>query len=382
MGEKNLSVQDDYYIFPVGSVYYVQFRDPVTRKIMPKKSTGCRNKTLARHWAQEEWERRSATAGLSNDLFGEYAAPFFTGGINDPFEIRKHSNDERMAIKTRIDYRADLVNHILKDPVCQKKLALIKRADSVALRDRLIASFGFSRKAKRIWQAYKNIIHTALESGIIENDSVRRVNISYTKQKRAATSIDNVIALLDPENWENPRLRLAVMTGGIVGLRAGEIRGIKWKDIDAENNIIRVDREYIDLEGEKLPKREKTRVTIYPEVLKAVLEPLRGGPEERVFTISKRGALSYHKLRDAMNEATAKAGIPRITFHGLRHSIQTALRGGGVNPELLRATFGWTDEEVQEGYTHRLLYDLSPQREATDKLFGKMKESAPWQNGN
>jgi site-specific recombinase XerD len=81
-----------------------------------------------------------------------------------------------------------------------------------------------------------------------------------------------------------------------------------------------------------------------------------------------------------MNEATDKAKIPHITLHGLRHSIQTALLGNGVNPELLRATFGWTDEEVQEIYTHRELYDLPPQREITDKLFEKMKDGTLWQD--
>ena len=373
MGEKSLTVQDDYYVFPVGDIYYVQFRDPATRELLSKKSTGLRNKTVAKKWAQEEWDRRCAISGLSKDLFGEYAAPFFTGENNDPFEIRKRNNEKRIGIKTRKNYRSDLINHLLKDPICQKKIALIRRGDSAALRDRLIAAFGFSRKAKRIWQAYKNVINTALESGLTENDSVRRLNISYTKNRRAATSIANVITLLNPKYWDNQRLRLAVMTGGIVGLRAGEIRGIKWCDIDAENDIIRVDREYVDYEGEKKPKCEKTRITIYPELLKALLEPLRGDPDDRVFTISKRGPLSYQKLRESMNEATAKAKIPRITLHGLRHSIQTALRGDGVNPELLRATFGWTAEEVQEGYTHRLLYDLEPQREATEKLFAKMK---------
>jgi integrase len=344
MGEKSLSVQDNYYVFPVGKVYDVQFRDPATRKIQSKISTGKRNKIIARKWAQEEWER-CAISGLSDGLFGEYAAPFFTGQNNDPFEIRKRNNEERIGVKTRIDYRADLVNHLLKDSICQIKIAHIRRSDSVALRDRLTTAFGFSHKAKRIWQAYKNIIHTTLESGHIENDSVRRLNISYTKNQRKATSISNVIALLDPKHWENQRLRLAVMTGGIVGFRAGEIRGIKWRDIDVKDSIIRIDREYIDYEGEKKPKREKTRVTIYPEVLKVLLEPLRGNPDDRVFAISNRGPL-YKQLRRAMSNDTEKAKIPRITLHGLRHSIQTALRGDGVNPELLRATFGWTGEEV------------------------------------
>jgi predicted transposase/invertase (TIGR01784 family) len=41
----------------VGAVYYVKFRDPITRQLLSKKSTGQRNKTAARQWAKEEWER-------------------------------------------------------------------------------------------------------------------------------------------------------------------------------------------------------------------------------------------------------------------------------------------------------------------------------------
>ena len=43
----NITVQKDYYLFPRDGVFYVQFRDPVTRKLLPKKSSGSRNRTLA-----------------------------------------------------------------------------------------------------------------------------------------------------------------------------------------------------------------------------------------------------------------------------------------------------------------------------------------------
>jgi hypothetical protein len=48
MGQKRSAVQDDFYIFPVGAVYYVKFRDPVTRQLLSKKSTGKKKKTAAR----------------------------------------------------------------------------------------------------------------------------------------------------------------------------------------------------------------------------------------------------------------------------------------------------------------------------------------------
>jgi integrase len=298
-----------------------------------------------------------------------------------PHETAKKAKGEHFAVKVRKDYRAHLEKHILPDPICKKQIALINRADSIAFRDRLIARFGYTRKSCLIFQAYKNIIHTALEKGIIDTDPVIRLSVAVKKGTRAATDLENIKKLLSPEYWTHPRLRLAVMTAGLVGLRAGEVRGILWKDLDPDNRRIHVDREIIDIEGEKKPKWEKTRTTIYPLALKKLLEPLRGAPNDRVFAISKRGPLSYKTLHDEMAAAIEKSGIPHITLHGLRHSIQTALRGAGVNPELLKATFGWTDDDVQETYTHRELYDLSQQLEITDDLFDDSENEKENNNG-
>jgi integrase len=371
LGQKK-AVQDDFYLFLVGDVYYVKFRNPATRELLTKKSTGQRSKTLAMKWAREEWERRCKMAGVSKMSLGEYATPFFTGQNDDPFEIRTRADGRHLAVKTRIDYRTDLNKYILTDNIAQKTISLITRVDSIDFRDRLIAQFGFSRKSKRIFQSYKNIIHTALEKGLTQIDSVNRLNVSYDKRRRAAVGISDLKKLFKPDNWENPTIRLAAITAGMIGLRAGEIRGIKWGDIDLKNEEIHILREIIEREGIKLPKWGKTRTTVYPKSLQALLEPLRGDPDQWLFSVSKRGPIAYCTLREGFVAAVQKAEIPEITLHGLRHSIQTALRGRGVNPELLRATFGWGDEDVQEGYTHRDLYDLSPQMEHTDNLFNEL----------
>jgi integrase len=371
MGQ-SIAVQDDFYIFPVGKVFYVKFRDPLTRELLSKKTTGYKNKTIATQWAREEWQRRCALAGTSDTLLGDYAKFFFTGLEDDPYELKIRAAGRKIGIQTRRAYRSDLEDYILPDPICKKCIALITRSDSIDFRDRLIARFGFTRKTKRIFQPYKNIIHTALEKGLTTLDSVIRLDVAYTKQKRAATTIDNIKILMEPKYWTNQKLRLAALTAGMIGLRAGEIRAIKWKDFDPGNNTVHIVRNYIDTEKEKLPKWGKTRSTIYPKILQHLLEPLRGNPEDRVFEITPQHPVGYKTLRLAFNKAIEEAKIPKITLHGLRHSIQTALRGRGVNPELLRATFGWGGEDVQENYTHRNLYDLSPQMEHTDNLFSEL----------
>jgi hypothetical protein len=119
---------------------------------------------------------------------GDYAKLFFTGNDDDPYETKVRANGGHLAVKARRNYRSDLEKYILPDPVCQKSIPLIRRNDSIDFRDRMIALFGFSRKAKRIFQAYKNVIHTALEKGLTQIDSVQRLNVAYTKQKRPATT--------------------------------------------------------------------------------------------------------------------------------------------------------------------------------------------------
>jgi integrase len=206
----------------------------------------------------------------------------------------------------------------------------------------------------------------------------------------------NVKNLLLKKNWPNKTIWLAAMTVGMTGVRAGEVCSLMWQDIIIEKKIIFISRSYNIYEGVKSTKSGKPRIFPYPKALQVILEPHRGDPMSYAFSIKEGKPLAYYALRSAMkraknrvaketvNEKKKTAGekgiteedkkkiencIAKITLHGLRHSINTALLEAGVNPELLRASFGWVDKETQEIYTHRDLYNLAPQSEAIDVLF-------------
>jgi len=362
------AVQKDFYVFPRDGVYYVQFRDPITRKLLPKKSPGLRNRTMAERWARQEYDRRCSEIGKADLVLRDYAERFYVEGC--PHEAERKANGLTFGKKTSFDYRHMLVTYIMPDPICDKRLCDITRPDTLNFRDRLIQKFGYTRKSQLILQAYKNIVQAAFERGLTDTDSTARVIIRLqNKTKRPATKIDNVKTILLRENWDNETLRLAALTASIVGLRAGELCALKWGDIDPERREINISRSYNIYEGEKGTKGNKSRVTVYPDILKAVLEPLRGNADDWVFSIKDDEVLSYYTLRRAMRSAAKKAGADSITLHSLRHSINTALLEAGVNPELLRASFGWMAADTQEIYTHRELYNLTPQRETTDRLF-------------
>jgi hypothetical protein len=104
----------------------------------------------------------------------DYARLFYTGD-GCPHETDKKAKGEHFAIRTRKLYRSHLVNLILPDPICQKEIVFIKRADAIACRNRVIHHCGYTRKAQLVFQTFKNILHTALEKGIIDTDPVQRL---------------------------------------------------------------------------------------------------------------------------------------------------------------------------------------------------------------
>ncbi|MCL2175570.1 MAG: site-specific integrase [Treponema sp.] len=365
----------------------------MTRILLSKKSSGFRKQTLAEKWARNEYERMLNEIGKATDMtFNDYALQFYIDGC--PHEKARKSEGKSFGIWTRDDYRRKLETHILTDPISKMRLYDIKRPDCINLRDRLIDKLGYSRTAELSLVTFRNVIHEALNRGLINNDPTIKVNIKAKKGKRAATTVEGIKNILLKKYWANNTIWLAAMTAAITGLRASELSGLLWQHIDIKNERINILQAFVRGDGLKSTKSGRPRMTIYPKVLQNILEPYRGKPDSYVFSIKDGEPLAYTAIRSAMRRAMKKAvkeniekkkqeetgntavtngdmekNVTKITLHGLRHSINTALLESGVNPELLRASFGWVDKETQEGYTHRELFDLTPQKEATEKLF-------------
>lgn len=361
-------MRKSFYLFKRNgsSNWYVQFRDLVTDELETAQTTGQTNKTRAEAWARAEWEKRLDASKKPDILLSDYAEPFFVEGTC-PHEKRRKADGKPFGVQMRREYRRHL-KEILKDPIASMKVADIRRADALAFRDRVIDRRGRTRSAHTQVQTLKVILHMAIDDGLLDHDPTIRLKVVPEKvRSRVVTDEEGLVKLLAPENWDNPILREAAMTGALVGLRAGELRGLRWEDLDTKAGAIRVCRSITDLSGVKLPKWEKVRVASYPVILQKILEKRRG--TGWVFAVSTQGPLSYITLSNAMTKAAEQAKIPGLTLHGLRHSIQTILRGKGIPSEVLRATFGWSNERMQDGYTHRELYDIGVQNKLVDRLF-------------
>lgn len=149
-------------------------------------------------------------------------------------------------------------------------------------------------------------------------------------------------------------------TAMYAGLRRGELRGLRWSDVDLANGKLRVERGWDDLEGEIEPKSRTGRRTI--PIAAALRDHLiehrmaTGRSEGLVFGIDGRRPFDPSKLtmraRNAWGwtkvdgEWTPTSSdefigtLEPITLHECRHTYASLMIAAGVNAKALSTYMG------------------------------------------
>jgi integrase len=135
---------------------------------------------------------------------------------------------------------------------------------------------------------------------------------------------------------ESDQVAAAIIVAAYTGLRTGELRALRWGDVDFATSNLHVRRNLPVGGGEGLPKSGKVRSVPLMDDAARELDRLSRrehftGPTDRVFCNDVGRALGEETLRDALYEALTAAGIDRTTFpagrgfrfHDLRHTYGT-----------------------------------------------------------
>lgn len=144
-----------------------------------------------------------------------------------------------------------------------------------------------------------------------------------------------------PEPWQDAEIDaylaacrahrhgLALSLGLLLGLRRGEICGLRWGDVDFDAGMIYIRNQRIRLStGEIIDAPPKSETSIrdlpIPAQLLPQLKRARGLPDVYLCALTPSG------LDQAHRKLVRRLGLPQIPLHGLRHSMATAsLRHGG-----------------------------------------------------
>jgi integrase len=162
---------------------------------------------------------------------------------------------------------------------------------------------------------------------------------------------------------------LAITTG----LRRGELLGLRWDDADLERGTLRVGRALVreggrhEL-GETKTRRGRRRVNLTPRTVAALKAHRKRQLEERMrFSdlYQDRGLIFATRVGTPLNPENlvkrsfkpllAKAGLPEIRFHDLRHTCATLLLSRSVHPKIVQELLGHaTIAMTLDTYSHYL----------------------------
>ena len=155
------------------------------------------------------------------------------------------------------------------------------------------------------------------------------------------------------------------------GLRRGELLGLKWEDIDLDEGILRVRRQVCRISGTvtEAPLKTKNayRTLLIGEDAVAVLKQQKEkGVGNYVFPSLTGGPISPDSVQKMLHRVLARAGLPPIRFHDLRHTFATRCVEVGFELKSLSEVLGHANTSITlDRYAHSSL-DLK--RENMNKL--------------
>jgi len=384
---------EDYYIFRRAGRpnLYVQFRDPRTGKLGSARSSGKTSEAAALRWAKSELRDLTVKgAGLprASSTLREYAGPFF--GEKCPYLARKKIDGQpEYSYGYVTESRRIIEKYILPDPISELPLDEIRRRDVLAWRQRVVDAGGATRTAGKALRTLKLVLNEAAYVELIDQNPATKVSMPvYESKPRTAIELNALARMLSPEQYVDPRHWLATVVAAFTGMRASEIRALEWPALDFDRRLIMVTQAFKD-QSTKLgpPKNGKARVAPMSEGLAKLLlewkkrtdKPRKAGASRWVFACSENKALGYKDWAYAVKKAAKAAGCEGATLHYLRHTLNTYLRGAGIDDEKLRASFGWSGPAIQGSYSHPEYYDYTDQGSAIDRIIkiGDGSESNP-----
>ena len=174
----------------------------------------------------------------------------------------------------------------------------------------------------------------------VEKPKIDNARIRWLTDEERARLLDAC------QRSENPDIYLIVLLALSSGARQGEIRNLRWSQIDFANSVAWL-----------TPADTKTKAARAMPLVGAALELLRERSKVRridtdlVFA-SPEGGDRARNLRNAFAVAVKRAGITGLRFHDLRHSAATSMLRAGVDSRVVAAVLGHRTLAMMQRYQH------------------------------
>ena len=184
----------------------------------------------------------------------------------------------------------------------------------------------------------KHLFAKAVSWRLMLENPASSVGLMRENNKRTRYLVDDEEARL--LSFCKGRLRMIVRLAANTGLRKGELRALKWEDVDFKSGHIAV----------REPKNGEARFVPLNSSARGVLQEVVRDPASPYLFPGKGGGL--YNFRKSFETARRKAGIKNFRFHDLRHDFGSNLAMQGVDLNTIRELLGHKSLAMTLRYSH------------------------------
>ena len=279
-----------------------------------------------------------------------------------------------VALGTYNHYKSYTENHIIPG-LGHWKISKLEQELIDSFVEEIKDKEGLSQHTKRhIYRTLANAIRSGKRYGLKESllDEIEAPRVG--RQEIQCWTKDEVTKFVNELKSKNHRV--PIMLALATGMRYGEIVGLQWSRVDFENKTIsvthqlkqeenedgdvewvlspelktetsyrtiQIDDDTIEMLKEHKRHQERNKLEIGPDYIETGL----------VCSTTSGDIIRPTYMRTVLNRTIEKAGVKKITFHGLRHTHATLLLADGVHPKIVQERLGHRSVQITlDTYSH------------------------------
>ncbi len=243
-----------------------------------------------------------------------------------------------------------------------------------------------ARQIQYVHAVLRNALQHAMREELVSRNVAKLVRVPSPRYKVGkGLSVDQVRKIIAAA--EGHRLHALYVVAATLGLRRGELLGLRWSDLDLDNGTAAIDQT-VQRAGGKLhlqdtKTEESDGILPLPDwTWVALLDHQKRQQRERkrlaevwqdhglVFPSEVGTPIEPRNLNRHFAALRVKAGCPDVRLHDLRHTVVSLLMELGVPPHVVQAIARHADVKLTlKIYSHA---NLDAMRQALGKLDGRL----------
>ena len=254
-----------------------------------------------------------------------------------------------------------------------------------------------SEKTIRLYHGtISSILSTAVGWGVLTSNPANRVNLGKMPKYKPSYYDDEQVAdmFIALEN-EPMKYKTMVYVALDTGIRESELTGLRWQNFDLDNGLdiesVTIERQRQYVSGYGIIVRDKAksdsgeRAITMSNTVTNMLREYREHQKENFSILglpwNPNGYVFAHENGEPMHPQRpykwltaflARRGLPKITFHQLRHTNSSLLIAAGVDIVTLSARLGHADPNITlKAYSHVIKNQEAKVANRMDELYSR-----------